>query len=158
MRPFARTLAALLLLFFTPSFAPAQAAPADDGVVQAAREGAKITLRIIHAKKGQDQLSPELNNISKFLRSSFKDYAFFDLLSTQEQPLKKGEKHAFELPNGNALVLEYRDFQAPFFTIGVQLAELESVVKVRDGGLFFQAGRRHQGGMIVLAIEVNKTP
>ena len=48
-----------------------------------------------------------------------------------------------------------KSFQA--IRIFLTLDGLETKIKVKDGGLFFQAGRKHGNGVLVLAIEAKST-
>ncbi len=53
---------------------------------------------------------------------------------------------------GKTLTLEFRGLAKGFVKVHLELDGLKTTVDVRDGGLFFQAGRVYKGGILVLAI------
>jgi len=39
----------------------------------------------------------------------------------------------------------------------MEMPGVKTLIRIRDGGLFFQAGHRHKGGMMILAISATTT-
>ena len=63
-----------------------------------------------------------------------------------------GAKTSTTLPDGKTLTLAFKGQSKGFVKVYVEIDGLKTTVDVRDGGLFFQAGRVFKAGILVLAI------
>lgn len=120
-----------------------------------AQDSAALTVTVVHASKAGETMDPKLARIAKYLTKSLKPYTAFKQLDEQGKTVKRGATASFLLPNGSKLELQ---LMAPdpkrqgFVKLHLTLDSLKTTVNVKDGGLFFQAGRVHEGGILVLAI------
>lgn len=76
----------------------------------------------------------------------------FKLLMDKGLAVQKGETGAMKLMDSSELRLSFREFQGEFIVLQMSLKDLDATVRIRDGGMFFQAGHRYGDGMLVLAV------
>ncbi len=150
--------AVMISLALTLAPAAAFAAPADgrpEGQVRLA-DGDAITLAItvVHARPSDGGVAPELDKLSRYLLKSFPKHKSFVRLSATSERLAVGAKGSMTLPNGIELVFGHTGWKDGFAAVHIEVGGLTSTVNVKDGGVFFQAGRAYEGGMLVLAFEV----
>ena len=117
--------------------------------------GAEATLEVtvVHATKGEASIDPKLKDLASYLKSSLGDYNAFAQKGSHRATVKVGATTSVSLPDTTTLTLSYRGVAKGFVKVYLELDGLKTTVDVRDGGLFFQAGRRHKGGILVLAIK-----
>jgi hypothetical protein len=117
-------------------------------------------VRVIHAtpgERGAPVMDPALQPIASYLSRSFgARYASFRELDQRALRLARGERTGFTLPDGRDLGLTYRGDERDFILLFMELPHLKTTVKVRNGGLFFQAGQPFEGGILILAIHASK--
>lgn len=113
---------------------------------------ARFVVTVVHAEKEPGPPDPALQGLQKVLEGSFKRYKRFSRLDEKALEVKEGGKGAMKLPDGKDLALEYLGTARGFVKVHLTLDGLKTTVDVKDGGLFFQAGRVYQGGILVLAI------
>ncbi len=153
-RTFIIALAAGALLATTAGAALASEAAPTTSTLEMTATQAVVELDVIHATK-DGAVDRKLARLDKTLRRAFKGYKGFTRLDGQRVTAAKGVPQRLALLNN--IKLEYtfesvgRDGR---LSMRVNVGGMSSTVKVRDGGVFFQAGRGHQGGMIVLAFRV----
>ncbi len=133
--------AALLALALTLPASAARAKPAAD-----------FGVTVIHAKKEAGRADPALKGLQKYLSGSFTRYKSFTQLEDKSVSVAQGKTGTVKLPDGKDLNLEYLGLRKGFVKVHLTLAGLKTTVNVKDGGLFFQAGRVYKGGILVLAI------
>jgi len=142
------TLAPLLALaLLAPELGPTSA-------LAAAADGMEVLVTVIHARSAEGGVAPELAKLEKYLLKSFASYKSFTRLSTRNDRLAAGAEARFSLPNGTELAFRNEGWKDGFAQLHLEVGGLKTTVNVKDGGLFFQAGRAYDGGMIVLAFEV----
>lgn len=125
--------------------------PEPDAATGAAK--VRCEIQVIHATRGQEFVDPALKPLSRYLRNSFGSrYQSFRQLAQHNMVLAKSERQTQRLPNGTELLLTYLDSDESRLRLVMEVGGLKTTVRVHDGGLFFQAGRRHQGGMLIVAI------
>jgi hypothetical protein len=109
---------------------------------------------VILAKKSPKEVDPRIQDPLKgYLKRSFGTrYGSFRLLDERPLELLQGLPAEMPLPGGESLRLTYRGNQGEFLKLSMEMTGLKTSIRIRDGGLFFQAGHKHQGGMLVLAI------
>ena len=116
-------------------------------------------VQIIHAKKEAGKVDPALEPISRYLTRSFGSrYRSFKQLNRTSMRLPVNAVGTEALPNKTTLRLVYLGSEENLLRLEMSVGELKTNVKVHDGGLFFQAGRSYQNGMLIVAIRVKKHP
>lgn len=149
---------ALSLTAAAPAVAMAGGSPDPSGVVMGDQRAVNVTVTVVHARTLEGGVAPELAKIEKYLVKSFPKYRSFARLSTHAQQLAVGAEAKLALPNNNELVYAHTGWKDGFAAIHLAVGGLDTTVNVKDGGTFFQAGRGYDGGMIVLAIQVDAVP
>jgi hypothetical protein len=145
----ARLLPLLLLLFLIPR----------PGAAEGAEPEAHCTVRVILAKGGSGGVDPAIRNpLRRYLTKSFGTrYDRFDLLDTATLDVTRGKRGEVSLPDGTWLRLTYLGNQGEFIKLSMEMPGVKTLIRIRDGGLFFQAGHKHKGGMMILAISATTT-
>jgi hypothetical protein len=118
-----------------------------------AASAATLKVAVVHAQKAAGANDPKLNKIQKRLESAFAGYKSFKELSKHEFPLVVGKSSTVKLPTGKAASFKYvgpagKDVHKVDLQVGRNTLNLRVPAK----RLFFQAGMKHQGGMLILAI------
>jgi hypothetical protein len=147
---------ALLAPELRPSAAVASppVGPGEAGGIAAAADGIEVSVTVVHARPADGGVAPELAKLEKYLLKSFPNYKSFTRLSTRNDRLAVGAEARFSLPNGTELAFRNDGWKDGFAQLHLEVGGLKTTVNVKDGGLFFQAGRAFDGGMIVLAFDV----
>ena len=119
-----------------------------------ANKASEVTfdVTVIHASRSGDTMDPALRSLEAYLRSSFKQYRQFKRLQQHDLTVRKGQQGALKLPDDKVLQLKYLGLQKGFVKVRLSLDTLDTTLDIKDGGLFFQAGRVFKDGIIVLAI------
>ena len=63
-----------------------------------------------------------------------------------------------KLPDGKTATFVFNGLDGGFIKVQFELDGFKTQLRVRDGGLFFQAGRVYKGGILVLAVEAHAIP
>jgi len=125
----------------------------------ASAAGVRAEVRVIHASGGAgagSYVDPALKPIAAYLTKSFgARYTSFRQLDVETLSLDLQQRGTMNLPGERTLALTFKGVKDEFVRLFMELPHLKTTVKVRDGGLFFQAGQSHQGGMLILAIRVH---
>ena len=152
-----RALAIVLSLaaFAVPAHAVGEREPSPTLDQNAAIE---VLVTVVHARPAEGGVAPELEKLARYLVGSFPNHKSFTRLSTHDQRLAVGAAERLALPNGAELVYQHTGWKDGFVALHIEVGGMKSTVNVKDGGIFFQAGRAYQGGMIVLAFEVKSAP
>jgi len=119
-------------------------------------EAVEVALTVVHAKQAAGSVSPDLEPLGKQLTKAFPTYKSFTRLSGKTDRLSSGASIEVTLPNKTTLVYRHLGWKDDFATIELEVGGKKSTVNVKDGRMFFQAGRAYEGGMIVLAFKVSK--
>ncbi len=116
----------------------------------------KCKVYVIHAKTEPPMLHSKLNDFWTYFKRSFGRYKYFNLLNEIKRELKKGLTEVMELPNGEKLKLRYDGITETreLFKLKLEIGDLNFDVRVRDGGLFFQAGHSYEKGILILALSL----
>lgn len=119
----------------------------------------RAEVRVIHATGGagaKPQIDPALKPIAGYLTKSFgARYAVFSQLDLKSLTIDLKQRGTVELPNETTLALTFKGVTDGFVRLFMELPHLKTTVKIRDGGLFFQAGQSYKGGMLILAIRIH---
>jgi len=129
------------------------------GEARAAEPVAHCKVRVILAKKGEGGVDPAIRNpLKRYLTKSFgARYGAFELLDTRSMKIARGKRGEIPLPDGTWLRLTYLGNQGKFIKVSMEMPGVKTLIRIRDGGLFFQAGHRHKDGMMILAISATTT-
>ncbi len=129
------------------------------GEAEAAEPEAHCKVRVILAKGGGGGVDPAIKNpLKRYLTKSFgARYESFDLLDTATLEVTRGKRGEVSLPDGTWLRLTYLGNQGKFIKLSMEMPGVKTLIRIRDGGLFFQAGHKHKGGMMILAISATTT-
>jgi len=127
--------------------------------LRAAEPEARCKVRVVLAKGGGGGMDPAIRNpLKRYLTKSFGTrYESFDLLDTSALRIPRGKRREVPLPDGTWLRLTYLGNQGKFIKLSMEMPGVKTLIRIRDGGLFFQAGHRHRGGMLILAISATTT-
>ncbi len=152
-----RALALALLavtLVALPVGSAVAAPPGGDRVAAQAERGAvQLKVTIIEASRGEGGVDRELSRLSRYFERSFKDFKRFKQLGEHQRSVTLDGTATVKLPDGLELSLKHLGVEQGFVRLAMSLDGLKTTIKVKDGGLFFQAGRKHGDGILVLAIE-----
>ena len=119
---------------------------------------ARFNVTVIHATQGDPEVDPELQTLSETLKGSFKDYQRFKKLLSRSKKSDKGKATKVKLPDGNTALFTFDGMDKGFIKVRFELDGFKTQLRVRDGGLFFQAGRVFKAGILVLAVEAHAVP
>ena len=113
----------------------------------------RCEVSVILATNGAPDVAPELRPLKRYLENSFGNrYTRFEQLASHRLLLAADRRSELALPNDTSLGLTYLGVEGELLRLTMDLAGLKTTVKVHDGGLFFQAGRKFRDGMLVVAI------
>lgn len=135
------------------------AVTAATGAPSLARAAVRCEVQVIHATAGADPtpyVDPALKSIATYLQKSFgARYSSFRQLDHASLSLELTQRATLMLPDERELALTFKGVSDGFIRLFMELPHLRTTVKVRDAGLFFQAGQSYQGGMLVLAVRAH---
>ncbi len=126
----------------------------------AAYAAVRAEIVVIHAtvSQGKPYVDPALAPLADLLRKSFGSrFTAFRHLSSSVLSLPFGQPQSARLPNERELTLTLKGSDGRYLDVLMELQGLRTTVRIRDGGMFFQAGHAFQGGMLVLAITVRQS-
>ena len=148
-------LAAIALLLLV-SASPATARP-NDRPKAADSAPVEFTVTVVHATRDGSGVDRALKHLARYFGNSFKRYDGFRKLDGRTG--RVAFKGAFEmkLPDATTLKLEHQGVDGKFVNVKLGVGGLKTTMRVRDGGLFFQAGRSYRNGILVLAIKAKTT-
>lgn len=116
----------------------------------------RCEIQIIHATRGKAFMDPSLKPVARFLKNSFgARFQAFKQLGRSSMTLSKSQRSAKKLPNDTELSLTYLGSDKQQLRLVMEVGGMKTVVKVHNGGLFFQAGRRYKSGMLIVAIRAH---
>lgn len=114
----------------------------------------KFRVRVLLASKQGNRIDPQIDaSVRKYLERSFgARYSSFRQLDNRVLKVKLDTTGEVALPDQTSLRLKFRDVQGEFVKLTMEIKDLRTTIRIRDGGLFFQAGHRYKNGMLILAI------
>jgi len=118
---------------------------------------ASFRIRVLLASKQGKWVDPQIpDKLRSYLVKSFgMRYSSFKLLDEKVLKVPPKEKGEMTLPDKSILKLQYREMEGEFIKLTMEVKDLKTTIRIRDGGLFFQAGYGYQNGMLVLAISAS---
>jgi hypothetical protein len=129
----------------------------DLGVAKAtgpAKQSATFSVTMIKASSSGAGVDRELLRFNRYFESRFKRFRRFQHIGLKKAIGAKGKAQRIDIPGTGVLTLTNEGMTKGFTKVRLELGGLRTVVSVRDGGLFFQAGRSLGDGVLLLAIEV----
>ncbi len=118
----------------------------------------RVRVIVIHAKKSPPFLHEQVKPLWETLRKTFGDrFASYDLVSSTEREVARGGRVEVPMPDGGTFAVVYRGVAQDdrFLKLSIEHGTLKSRVRIRDGGLFFQAGKRWQGGVLIVGVRAS---
>lgn len=119
---------------------------------------ATFDVSVIHARRAQAPPDPALAPLLTYLSKSFSRYRSFRRLDHRSLEVPEGDSGTMTLPGRKKLALRFVEAKRGFVKVHLSLDGLKTTIQVKDGGLFFQAGRVHEDGILVLAISARSRP
>jgi hypothetical protein len=147
--PVKLTIKALLFNFFLCSAAISVSAA--DKTFQSVQ----ITIKTISASKKGNEFDARLAPLEKQLKAL--NYRSYRLLKEETQTARWQGNANFEIPGGRVLTVRPQEVTNNQLGLRVQLKQgnkpqLETTVRLNDGGNFILGGPPHEGGVLVLSI------
>lgn len=141
-----RLLVSLLALLFTSASALATE-----------KEEVKFRVRVLLASAQGSLIDSNIGpNLRKWLNKSFGGrFTSFRQLENRLLKVKLEETSEVPLPDQTTLKLRFRGVQGEFVKLTMEIKDLRTTIRIKNGGLFFQAGHRYKNGILVLAISAN---
>ena len=123
---------------------------------QAPTGKAHVTVKTIHAKKAKAKsTAPEA--LVERLSKAFPNYGSFHLLGGAEWDLAKDKKGDHKLPTEETLSVTYLGPQDKHLRLRIVIPpKLKTEVRVKNGGIIYQAGMAHDGGILILSVRAQK--
>ena len=117
----------------------------------------KFRVRVMLASRQGTLIDPQLSeSIGKYLKKSFGTrYTSFRQLDNRVVRLRLDETGEVALPDQTSLKLRFRDIQGEFIKLTMEIKDLRTTIRIKNGGLFFQAGHRYKNGILILAVTAN---
>jgi hypothetical protein len=113
----------------------------------------KGELTFILAAAMPAKVDRRLKAMEKDLRRAFAGrFRRFDFVSQSNPHLASGKARSFELPGGGELSLTYKGREGPYLRLRIEMPGFGGDVRVQNAKRFFQAGRKHKDGTLVIGI------
>jgi hypothetical protein len=124
------------------------------GLAIGAEQEVKFRVYVLLATKQGDQIDPQINKqVRAYLKKSFGSrYSSFRQLDSRLLKVDLDQTVEMPLPDESTLGLRFRDIHGEFVKLTMTIKDLRTTIRIRNGGLFFQAGHRYKNGMLILAI------
>ena len=128
------------------------------GIAQAQAKKVQVEVQSIQALTAKDKGKAPAK-LAKKLRAAFMGYQSFSVLATRAMALEKGKSGSMALPNKRSLDVTYLGVADKMLKLRVAIPpDLRTDVRVSNGGTFYQAGMKHDGGILILAIQAKTLP
>lgn len=158
------------------SIAAAIAAPADAEAQKdkeappavVAVQKARAEIVVLHATNDQTGIDPKIGRMPELARPPFSSYDSYKLLDRAEVQLTRGNAEQKKLPDDGQLAVTLKEIlaaekkgDAPRFAVSAKIQKpggksflpaLE--VSAKKGEIFFVAGQKYKGGILVVGIRV----
>jgi len=144
-----RYLAVLLPLAFAAGLLPAP------GVASAEAASAAGRITYVLAAPEPARIDERLEEMATDLKRAFGSrFKRFDDIDHTSARLQKDEASRLDLPGDGELVLTFLGTDGAYLRVRMEMPSWKGVVRVKDGVRFFQAGRDHEDGTLVIAIRL----
>lgn len=118
----------------------------------------RVRVTVVHAKKSPPFLHDRIKPLWDTLRKTFGDrFAYYDLVSSAEREVAKQGRIEVPMPDGGTFAVVYRGVteDGRFLKMTIVHGDLTSRVRIHDQGLLFQAGKRWQGGVLIVGVQAS---
>ncbi len=134
------------------AFAARAAGPA------AASDTVALEITLIEASRDGAGVDAGLERFRDTFARSFKRFTRFRALGVRKATLPLGVAVPTRILDGKTLTARYEGFDAVrrYLRVEVAFDGAKLTMQVRDGGLWFHAGRRHGRGILVLALHAKR--
>lgn len=114
----------------------------------------RFRVHVLLATKQGNDIDPQISKeVRAYLKKSFGTrYSSFRQLDSRLLKVALDQTAEMPLPDQSTLGLRFRDIHGDFVKLTMTIKDLRTTIRIRDGGLFFQAGHRYKNGMLILAI------
>lgn len=115
----------------------------------------RLKIAVIHATKDGDAKDPALRKVQGALEKAFGGYTQFKQLAKHDLELHKGAPKSVGLPNGQTAEFTY---EGPVgasehkIKLAVPEGRVDIDVRLPVNRVFYQAGFKHDGGILILAL------
>jgi hypothetical protein len=121
-------------------------------------QSVQITIHTIAAQKQGSEFDARLAPLEKQLKAL--NYRSYRLLKEETQTARWQGNANFEIPGGRVLTVRPQEVTNNQLGLRVQLKQgskpqLETTVRMNNGGNFILGGPPHEGGVLVLSISAN---
>lgn len=117
---------------------------------------ASLTVTVIHARKGPPFLHEDLKPMWETLKKTFGDkFGYYDKVEHKVRQVAKLGKTVVKMPDGERFAAIYKGItpNKGLLRIALEYGDFRTKVRIHDGGLFFQAGKKYKGGVLVVAVQ-----
>jgi hypothetical protein len=146
--------------------APLQPAPPSQAPAKAATAKAEIV--VLHATNDKTGIDPKIGKMPELQKPPFSSYDSYKLLTREEVALARGQAKQHKLPDDGQLAVTLKEIVAPAkpteptrFSVSATIQKpggksfLPALdVSAKKGEIFFVAGQRYKGGILVIGIRV----
>ena len=116
--------------------------------------GLKLKVSVIHATRAQTTADPNLEKIQAELTEAFAGYKGFKRLQAEERTLVGQTPVTVKLPNGETAEFRHdgvdKNLHRIHFSLPQSKVALDLKAPLRK--VFYQAGMKHDGGILILAM------
>lgn len=125
---------------------------ADEG--RAEEPGLRLKVSVIQASKEKGPDDPALAKIQGELKEAFGGYQGFKRLQSEEKLLAGDTPVKIDLPNGESAEFKHQGIEKKLHKIHFSLpkSKVNLDLKAPLKKMFYQAGMKHAGGMLILAM------
>jgi hypothetical protein len=121
-----------------------------------AGEVVEITIETVLATNSSQEVDQRLGQIKQQLHTLFR-YSSYRLVKEESRQTRWGDQASFNIPGGRYLQVIPKGFRDNCVSMRVMLIEgdrpmVDTQLILRNGGVFFVGGRRHQEGVLIISI------
>lgn len=121
---------------------------------------------VLHAKNDGTGIDPNIGKMPELGKPPFSSYDSYKLLGRSNLSLARGQPTTFKLPNGRDLMITWKDEvvvkgepKKYVISTSIQKGDGHSFlplleVNVKAGDIFFVAGQKYDGGVLVFGIKI----
>ncbi|MCB9522632.1 MAG: hypothetical protein H6702_04545 [Myxococcales bacterium] len=122
------------------------------GAPAAQAQGPELKVSVVHALKKPGPKDPALSRVQGKLEKTFAGYKSFKELAKHQFTLGKGGPATLKLPNKKDATFDYKGKNGTTHKVAMTIGKNTFNLAIPEKRLFFQAGLKHEGGILVLAL------
>ena len=121
-----------------------------------AGEVVEIRIETVLATNSSQEVDQRLGQIKQQLNNLFR-YSSYRLVKEESRRTRWGDRASFNIPGGRYLQVIPKSYRDNRVSMRVVLIEgdrpmVDTELILRNGGVFFMGGRRHQEGVLIISI------